>query len=68
MAIDLDALFKIAGVGLVVALLYTVLDQVGKKDYAQWLAFFGFLYVLFMVVQALDSFFTTIRSVFMFYE
>lgn len=68
MAIDLDALFKIAGVGLVVALLYTVLDQVGKKDYAQWLAFFGFMYVLFMVVQALDSFFTTIRSVFMFYE
>jgi len=67
-AIDLDTLFKIAGVGLVVALLYTVLDQVGKKDYAQWLAFFGFLYVLFMVLQALDTFFTTIRSVFMFYE
>lgn len=68
MVIDLDTLFKIAGVGLVVALLYTVLDQVGKKDFAQWLAFFGFLYVLFMVLQALDSFFTTIRSVFMFYE
>ena len=68
MVIDLDTLFKIAGVGLVVALLYTVLDQVGKKDFAQWLAFFGFLYVLFIVLQALDSFFTTIRSVFMFYE
>ncbi|KIL45954.1 MULTISPECIES: stage III sporulation protein AC [Jeotgalibacillus] len=68
MAIDIDTLFKIAGVGLVVALLYTVLDQVGKKDFAQWLAFAGFLYVLFIVLQALDSFFTTIRSVFMFYE
>ncbi|PPA71378.1 stage III sporulation protein AC [Jeotgalibacillus proteolyticus] len=68
MAMDIDTLFKIAGVGLIVALLYTVLDQVGKKDYAQWLAFFGFLYVLFIVLQALDTFFTTIRSVFMFYE
>lgn len=68
MPMDLDALFKIAGVGLVVALLYTVLEQVGKRDFAQWLAFFGFLYVLFMVLQALDTFFTTIRSVFMFYE
>ncbi|KIL44365.1 stage III sporulation protein AC [Jeotgalibacillus soli] len=68
MTMDLDTLFKIAGVGLVIALLYTVLEQVGKKDYAQWLAFFGFLYVLFMVLQALDTFFTTIRSVFMFYD
>ncbi|MEW9500387.1 stage III sporulation protein AC [Jeotgalibacillus marinus] len=68
MAMDVDTLFKIAGVGLVVALLYTVLEQVGKRDFAQWLAFFGFLYVLFMVLQALDTFFTTIRSVFMFYQ
>ncbi len=65
---DLDTLFKIAGVGLVVALLYTVLEQVGKRDFAQWLAFFGLLYVLFMVLQALDTFFTTIRSVFMFHQ
>ncbi|TFD92252.1 MULTISPECIES: stage III sporulation protein AC [Jeotgalibacillus] len=68
MIIDADILFKIAGVGLVVAFLYTVLDQAGKKEYAQWLAFFGFIYVLFIVLQALDTFFSAVRSVLMFYE
>lgn len=32
MGIDVDIIFKIAGVGLVVAFLHTILDQVGKKS------------------------------------
>lgn len=35
MGIEVDIIFKIAGVGIVVAFLVTILDQVGKKEYAQ---------------------------------
>ena len=36
MGLEVDIIFKIAGVGIVVAFLHTILDQVGKKEYAQW--------------------------------
>ena len=31
MGIDVDVIFKIAGVGIIVAFLVTILDQAGKK-------------------------------------
>ena len=36
MGIDVDIILKIAGVGIVIAFLHTVLDQMGRKEYAQW--------------------------------
>ena len=48
MGIDVDIIFKIAGVGLVVAFLHTILDQVGKKEYAQWVHFIRiYLYFIY---------------------
>lgn len=32
MGLEVDIIFKIAGVGIVVAFLHTILDQVGKKN------------------------------------
>ncbi len=46
---DVDMIFKIAGIGIVIAFLHTVLEQMGKKEYAQWITLFGFVYILFMV-------------------
>lgn len=66
MGVEVDVIFKIAGVGLVVAFLHTILDQVGKKEYAQWVTLFGFIYILFMVVSIVDNLFQKIRSVFLF--
>lgn len=57
MGIDVDIIFKIAGVGLVVAFLHTILDQVGKKEYAQWVTLFGFIYILFMVASVVEDLF-----------
>lgn len=39
MGIDVDIIFKIAGVGIVVAFLHTILDQVGKKNMRNGLRF-----------------------------
>ncbi len=66
MNIDVDLLFKVAGIGVVVAFLHAILDQVGKKEYAQWVTLFGFLYIIFVVVTILDDLFQKIRSVFLF--
>ncbi|MGM7635524.1 stage III sporulation protein AC [Bacillus sp. Hm123] len=59
-------IFKIAGVGLIVAFLHTILEQVGKKEYAQWVTLFGFIYVLFLVATVVEDLFNKIKDVFLF--
>ncbi|KKB37252.1 stage III sporulation protein AC [Bacillus thermotolerans] len=66
MGIEVEVIFKIAGVGLVVAFLHTILEQVGKKEYAQWVTLFGFIYILFMVVSIMEDLFDKIKEVFLF--
>ncbi|WP_100331532.1 stage III sporulation protein AC [Bacillus xiapuensis] len=66
MGIEVEVIFKIAGVGLVVAFLHTILEQVGKKEYAQWVTLFGFIYVLFMVASVVEELFDKIKDVFLF--
>ncbi|AKL85126.1 hypothetical protein B4144_2654 [Bacillus atrophaeus] len=59
-------IFQIAGVGIVVAFLHTILDQMGKKEYAQWVTLLGFIYILFMVATIVDDLFKKIKAVFLF--
>ncbi|MBA2869939.1 stage III sporulation protein AC [Anoxybacillus calidus] len=66
MGIDVDIIFKIAGVGIIVAFLHTVLDQMGKKEYAQWITLLGFIYILFMVASIVSDLFQKIKAVFLF--
>ncbi len=63
---DTNLLFQIAGIGIVVAMIHTVLKQMGKEEYAQWATLIGFIIVLFIVVNNLADLFTQIRSVFLF--
>lgn len=64
MGLEVDVIFKIAGVGIVVAFLHTILDQVGKKEYAQWVTLFGFIYILFMVASIVDDLFKRLNQCF----
>ncbi|MFJ5964914.1 MULTISPECIES: stage III sporulation protein AC [unclassified Bacillus (in: firmicutes)] len=66
MGVDVDVIFQIAGVGIVVAFLHTILDQMGKKEYAQWVTLLGFIYILFMVATIVDDLFKKIKAVFLF--
>ncbi|MDF2535663.1 MAG: spoIIIAC, partial [Bacillales bacterium] len=61
-----DLIFKIAGVGLIVAFIVTILDQVGKKEYAQWVILVSFIYILFNIAQVVGDLMDKIRSVFLF--
>jgi len=66
MGIDVGLIFQIAGVGIVIAFINTLLEQINKKEYSQWVTLFGFIYILFMVAQILEQLFTKIKSVFLF--
>lgn len=62
----MNTIFQIAGIGIVIAFLVTVLEQMGKKDYANWVTLIGFIYILFMVASIVEDLFQKIKSVFLF--
>jgi stage III sporulation protein AC len=66
MSYHLEDIFQIAGVGIVVAMIHTILKQMGKEDFAHWVTLFGFGVVLFMVAMLLQDLFQHIKNVFLF--
>ncbi|NLI68224.1 MAG: stage III sporulation protein AC [Bacilli bacterium] len=65
MLIDTAILFQIAGIGIVTALIHTILKQMGKEDVAQFISLVGFAIVLIIVINHLSQLFQQIKSVFM---
>jgi stage III sporulation protein AC len=63
---DVSLIFQIAGVGIVVAMIHTVLKQMGKEEIANWVTLIAFVVVLYMVASVVDDLFQKIRSVFLF--
>ncbi|CAM3588932.1 stage III sporulation protein AC [Marinicrinis lubricantis] len=63
---DINAIFQIAGIGIIIAMIHSVLKQMGKEDMAHWVTVIGFVIVLFMVVKLLDQLFTEIKTIFLF--
>lgn len=65
MFVDASVLFQIAGIGIITALIHTVLKQMGKEDIAQFVSLVGFIIVLVIVVNYLSELFQQIKSVFL---
>jgi len=63
--IDTAILFQIAGIGIVTALIHTILKQMEKEDVAQFISLVGFAIVLIIVINHLSQLFQQIKSVFM---
>lgn len=66
MFIDAQILFQIAGIGIIVALIHTILKQMGKEEIAQFATLIGFIIVLVVVINGLSDLFNQIKSVFLF--
>ena len=66
MNIDVNAIFQIAGIGIIIAMIHTVLKQMGKEDMAHWVTLIGFVVVVFMVVGMLSNLFREIKTIFLF--
>ncbi|AEF94962.1 stage III sporulation protein AC [Desulfotomaculum nigrificans CO-1-SRB] len=61
---NIDLIFKIAGVGILTAVLSTILKEYKKDDYAILATLGGLTVVLFWVVQLLGGLFDQVKSVF----
>lgn len=67
MSFNVEPLFQIASVGIIVAIIHTVLKQSGKEDFAQWVTLIGFVIILLMVISYIGDLFEEIKRVFLFY-
>lgn len=67
MNIDVNAIFQIAGIGIIVAMIHTILKQMGKEDWAHWVTLIGFIVILYMVADLINELFQMIKNVFLFH-
>jgi stage III sporulation protein AC len=61
---EVDLLFKIAGIGILIAVLNQVLSKAGRDDQAMMITITGLIIVLMMVIEEISSLFTTVRNLF----
>lgn len=64
---DVDIIFKIAGIGMVTAILHTVLAKSGKEEYAYLTTLVGVVIVLGVVIQLVSQLFTDVKVLFRLY-
>ena len=62
--LDIDLLFKIAGIGIIVAVLYQILNKAGREDQAMMTTLAGMIIVLTLIITEISDLFTTVRTVF----
>ena len=61
---NIDLIFKIAAVGIIVAILNQVLIRSGREEQAIMTNLAGLIVVLMMIIHEIDILFKTIKSVF----
>ena len=61
---NIDIIFRIAGIGILISVLSIVLKQAKKEEQAEMLTLAGVVVVLIIVVQLMNQLFTVVRSVF----
>lgn len=64
---DFDLIIRVAGIGLLVAILAMILNEAGKKEQAQMVTITGVIVVLYLVVQGIADLFVLVKSVFKLY-
>jgi stage III sporulation protein AC len=65
MDVDVQTIFQMAGIGIIIAMIHTVLKQMGKEDIAHWVTLLGFIVMLFMVIHFLNDLFREMKSIFL---
>ncbi|MBE6888917.1 MAG: stage III sporulation protein AC [Ruminococcaceae bacterium] len=61
---ELDLIFKIAAIGIIVAVLNLILKKTDHDEQAMMMTVAGLVIVLMMLIPAIDELFNTIKSVF----
>lgn len=61
---DIDLIFKIAGIGIIVAVLNIVLKRAEREEQAMMTVLAGLTVVLMMIIQQIGNLFETVKNVF----
>ncbi|KLU66269.1 MULTISPECIES: stage III sporulation protein AC [Desulfosporosinus] len=62
-----NLIITVAGIGILVGVLASVLNQSGRGEMAQGVTIIGVIVVLYIVVQSIAELFTLVKSVFNLY-
>ncbi|MBC3515736.1 stage III sporulation protein AC [Neobittarella massiliensis] len=61
---DVDLIFKIAAIGIIVAVLNQVLIRSGREEQAMLTTLAGLIVVLMMLIGEISTLFDTVKSIF----
>ena len=61
---EVELIFKIAAVGIIVSILNQVLSRSGREEQATMVAVAGVVLVLFILVEEMSDLFRTVRDLF----
>jgi stage III sporulation protein AC len=64
MDINVDIIFKIAAIGIIVAVLNQVLTRAGREDQAMMTTLAGIIVVLLLIVHMINDFFIAVKTLF----
>ena len=64
---QIDIIFKISGVGFIVAVLSIILKKSDRDDMATMVALAGIIVVLMLIVNMVNEFFSTVKTMFGLY-
>lgn len=63
-ALEVDFIFKIAAIGIIVAVLNQLLIRSGREEQAMMTTLAGLIVVLMMIINEIDALFQAIKSIF----
>ncbi len=61
---DIDLIFKIAGIGIIVSVLNLILKRAERDEQAMMTTLAGLVIVLMMIIDEIGTLFETVKSVF----
>jgi len=62
--LEVDLIFKIAAIGIIVAVLNQLLIRSGREEQAMMTTLAGLIVVLMMIINEIDALFQAIKSIF----
>ncbi|MDR2520285.1 MAG: stage III sporulation protein AC [Eubacteriaceae bacterium] len=64
---NIDIIFKIAGIGILITVVNQILAKNGREDMATMVTIAGIIIVLVIVVDMINDFFSSVRTMFELY-
>lgn len=64
---SVDLIFRIAAIGIIVAVLHQLLSRAGREEIATMITIAGLVIVLFMIIDLVNELFQSVKQVFDLY-